>query len=220
MLRILVFVFATTVFGIVHSGGLIELSESAYKEHQANSALLIVQINWGRKWGCGEYENAQIHKLSFNQSSTNGQFDSNNSIIFETPSRLFVKDEFVPYAYIVEPGQYALVEYDIKVARSTADVGHLLAKKGDLFKNGNAVGGTFTATKGKATYIGHFGLDCYQQPIPWRYHINGRVEFEKYVEGFRKRFPFVRNVPVSFKLFSTSILGQPYSLGEGSSDVQ
>ena len=218
-LKTIICAFATAVFGSAHADGIIELSESSYKEYGENSALLILQINWGRRWGCGGYENAQIHKLSFRKILQNGQLSDETSFELESPSRLFVKNEFLPYAYIIKPGQYAMVGFDIKVAKSSTDVGHLIAKKSDLIKETKTVGGIFTAVENKATYIGHFGLDCYQQPIPWRYHIDGREEFKKYVEGFRKQFPFARDIPVSFNLFSTSRFGQPYSLDE-TSDLQ
>jgi hypothetical protein len=220
MLRVLTLVLAAVTFGTAHSDELIELSESNYKKYGAENALVILQINWGRKWECGQYENAQIQRLSFMPFPVDSQLGTDGAFELESPSRLFVKDEFVPYAYIVKPGRYALAGFDIKVARSPTDVGHLVANKTNLLKDGKAVGGTFTATKGEGTYIGHFGLDCHEEPIPWRYHIDGREEFEKYVSGFRKRFPFVQHVPVSFKLFSTETLGQPYSLGEDGSAVQ
>jgi len=63
-----------------------------------------------------------------------------------------------------------------------------------------------------AGYIGHFGLDCGAEPFLWRYYIDGRGEFERYIEDFRQKFPFVKSVPVQFRLVSTRTFGNPFAL--------
>ena len=65
---------------------------------------------------------------------------------------------------------------------------------------------------GEIVYIGSFGLDCGAEPFFWRYYIDRREEFENYIEGFREKFPFLRDAPVQFRLFSTDIFGLPYFL--------
>lgn len=81
-----------------------------------------------------------------------------------------------------------------------------------LFKDGKPIGGTFTAMAGEIVYIGHFGVDCAKEPVPWRYYIEGRAEFDRYAAGFRKRFPFIGNTPIRFRLFATTMFGEPYTL--------
>jgi len=134
------------------------------------------------------------------------------SLILDTPSKLNVDNSFVPYAYVVQPGEYALSAYDVKVARSMTDVGHFRATATDLVKENKPTGGTFSVAPGEIVYIGHFGLDCKYDPVPWRYYIEGREEFERYISGFRKRFPFAKDVPVQYRLFSTRLFGEQYAI--------
>jgi hypothetical protein len=98
------------------------------------------------------------------------------------------------------------------VARSSSDVVHLKGDAANLIKDKKSIGGTFTVAPGEIVYIGHFGLDCAKEPFLWRYYIEGRKDFDRYVAGFRKEFPFVQNKPVQFRLFSTIMFGQAYSL--------
>jgi hypothetical protein len=102
--------------------------------------------------------------------------------------------------------------FDVKIARSMTDVAHIIGSRDNLIQDGKPIGGTFTVNPGEIVYIGHFGLDCGAEPFLWRYYIDGRDEFEKYVDGFRQKFPFVKLTPVQFRLFSTPMLGRPYVL--------
>lgn len=210
--KYVVVVLAVLHFGIAHAEGLRELSESNYKNHGENKSIIILQINWGRIWNCGGYENAQLQKLVFKRLPLIDKTTNPVSLEFVIPSRLLAKNAFLPYSYIVEPGEYALSESDVKVARSVRDVGHLQGNEAQFFKDGKPIGGTFKAVANEAVYIGTFGLDCYKEPIPWRFYIEGRDEFDRFVEGFRQEYPFVKNMPVAYRLFATSIFGQPYSL--------
>lgn len=185
----------------------VNLSEDTYK---ADLGVILVQMNWGRTWKCGQFENAQLQALTFEKSP----IDSTESVSLEleTPSKLFVDNKFLPYAFVVQPGEYLLTAFDVKIARSTTDVAHIKGSKDNLIKDGKSIGGSFTVNPGEIIYIGHFGLDCGAEPFLWRYYIDGRAEFEKYIDGFRQKFPFVKNVPVQFRLFSTQMLGNPFSL--------
>lgn len=185
----------------------IDLSEASYK---ADLGVIIVQMNWGRKWKCGQFENAQLQALKFTKSPIDGP--ESVTLDFETPSKLFVDNKFLPYTLVVQPGEYVLTAFDVKIARSVTDVAHIMGSKDNLIKDGKSVGGSFTVSPGEIVYIGHFGLDCGAEPFLWRYYIDSREEFEKYIEGFRQKFPFVKNVPVQFRLFSTQLLGNPFSL--------
>ena len=125
---------------------------------------------------------------------------------------MFVDNKFSPYAFVVQPGEYILTAFDVKIARSITDVAHIKGSKDNLIKEGKPIGGSFTVNPGEIVYVGHFGLDCGAEPFLWRYYIDGREEFESYIEGFRQKFPFVKNVPVQFRIFSTQLLGNPFSL--------
>jgi len=180
---------------------LVELTEEAYTASAKNSAVILLEINWGRRWGCAGVDNAQLQALTFSQGP------GGPTLELTTPSRLFVDNRFIPYALIVEPGRYVLTGFDVKVARSMSDVGHLVWNDKD--------GGSFAVAAGEIVYIGHFGLDCTQEPIPWRYYVEGKDEFERYITGFKERFPFVGDVTVQYALFDTALFGSPYSLPDG-----
>jgi hypothetical protein len=185
----------------------VNFSEDTYK---ADQGVILVQMNWGRTWKCGQYENAQLQALTFTKSPIDSPEQA--SLALETPSKLFVDNKFLPYAFVVQAGEYVLTGFDVKIARSVSDVAHIIGSKENLIKEGKSMAGSFSVNPGEIVYIGHFGLDCGAEPFLWRYYIDGREEFEKYIAGFRQKFPFVKSVPVQFRLFSTQLLGNPFSL--------
>ena len=185
----------------------VSLSDSTYK---ADLGVVIIQVNWGRSWKCGQFENAQLQALTFTKSP----IDTPESISLElvTPSKLFVDNKFLPYAFVIQPGEYVLTTFDVKVARSVSDVAHINGSKDNLIKEGKPIGGTFTVNPGEVVYVGHFGLDCGAEPFLWRTYIDGREDFERYIGGFRAKFPFAKQVPAQFRLFSTQLFGRPFAL--------
>ena len=186
----------------------VDLSEDTYKP---DLGVIMIQVNWGRAWKCGQYENAQLQALTFTKSPID---NSKQVLDLKTPSKLFVDNKFLPYAYVVQPGEYVLTAFDVKIARSRTDIVHIRGSTDNLIKDGKPVGGSFTVNPGEIVYVGHFGLDCGAEPFLWRYYIDGRADFERYVDGFREKFPFVKSVPVHFRLFTTQMFGNSYSLGD------
>jgi hypothetical protein len=185
----------------------VNLSADTYK---ADSGVLIIQVNWGRTWKCGQFQNAQLEALTFTKSPIDAQEPV--SLDLETPSKLFVDNKYLPYAFVVAPGEYILTGFDVKVARSASNVAHIKGSKDILVKDDKPVGGTFTVNPGEIVYVGHFGLDCGAEPFLWRSYIQSREEFEKYIGGFREKFPLVKQVPVQYRLFSTQLFGYPFAL--------
>lgn len=185
----------------------VSFTESTYK---ADLGVLIIQVNWGRTWKCGQFENAQLQALTFTKSPTDTPEPISLDLV--TPSKLFVDNKFLPYAFVIQPGEYALTAFDVKVARSISDVAHIIGSKDNLIKDGKPLGGTFTVNPGEVVYVGHFGLDCGAEPFLWRSYINGREDFESYIGGFRAKFPFAKQVPAQFRLFSTQLFGRPFAL--------
>ena len=183
------------------------LSAENYEKEGKSKAVVVLHVNWGRQWRCAGSENAQLQAIEFSKMSGGEALVS-----LKTPSKLSARNAFVPYVLLIEPGEYAISAFDVKVARSVSDVGHLKGGNDNLFKDGKPIGGSFSAAAGEVVYVGHFGLDCAKEPIPWRYYVEGREEFDAYVTGFRKEFPFLENKPVEFRLFSTEIFGQAYVL--------
>jgi hypothetical protein len=102
--------------------------------------------------------------------------------------------------------------YRFKVAASVSDVRVTEGDSSKLIVDGKPVGGSFTVAAGEVIYIGHFGVDCHGEPAPWRFYVDGKQEFSRYVEGFHKRFPFAKDVPVTYRLFQTEHFGQAYEL--------
>jgi hypothetical protein len=100
----------------------------------------------------------------------------------------------------------------MKLAASVSDVRVAAMDSSKLIVNGQPVGGSFTVAAGEIVYIGHFGVDCNGEPTPWRFYIDGKQQFEAYVDGFRKRYPFVKDTPITFRLFKTEHFGQAYEL--------
>ncbi|RJQ18080.1 MAG: hypothetical protein C4560_07840 [Nitrospiraceae bacterium] len=205
-------ILAVFISTSLYAAELNELTKKNYTEAGNQKAVVILHVNWGRYWKCGGLDNAQMEALKFSKIQKDETKASDATISLETPSKLNAKDSFVPYVLLMEPGDYALSSFDVKVARSRSDIGHLKGDESTLMKDKKPIGGTFTVGAGEIVYIGHFGLDCAKEPFLWRYYIEGKKDFERYIAGFREEFPFVQDKPVQFRLFSTTMFGQEYSL--------
>lgn len=200
----LLFVFTSVPTGAVPP---IELDEDSFRP---GGSVISLGINWGRKWKCGAYENAQLQALTFRKAPLSVK--DGPTIEARTPSKLFVDDRFLRYAFVVEPGEYVLTGFDVKVARSVNDVGRLKATETDLIKDGEPFGGSFTVNPGEVVYLGHFGLDCAVEPFFWRYYLKSREDFEAWVARFREEYPYAQALAPKFRLFATTTLGKPFSL--------
>ena len=200
----LVFILSTTkVFA-----GYEKLTKKNYEKFKDEKAVVIYGVNWGRQWGCAGLDNAQLENLTFSHIDSQSNNLDGESIVLNTPSKLFVDNIFKPNAIIVNPGEYALTRFDIKIAKSRRDVGHLIAESKNLFKTGKAVAGTFTVNAGEVVYIGEFGLDCANpnEPIPWRYYIE-KKDFDHFILGFKEEYKFIADKQVIYRLFQTDTMG-------------
>ena len=187
----------------------VELSERTFKPE---AGIVMFGITWGRTWKCEKYENAQIEALTFRREPLNDS--SSPTLELKTPSKLAVSNKFLPQVLVVEPGRYVLTSFDVQVAKSATDVGHLAATEAILVKDGVPTGGWFTVNAGEAVYLGHFGLDCGAEPFLWRYYVQDRKEFEGWVAQFRSKYPFAKQLPAQFRLFETTTLGKPFALAD------
>jgi hypothetical protein len=190
----------------------VPLSEGAFRETGAAKSTVIVQVNWGRYWKCGSYENAQLQKLAFRRINRVDDASVKNDWELAPSSILGAKPTFEPYAVLLDPGEYALSAFRFKLAKSVTDIKIAEPGPSNLIVDGRPVAGSFTVGAGEVVYIGHFGVDCQGEPSPWRFYIEGKSEFDRYVDGFHQRFPFTKDSPVTFRLFQTTQLGQPYDL--------
>jgi|GEM_PF-328472 hypothetical protein len=197
------------------SGGKAQpFNNEAYNRLKASKAVVLVAINWSRKWGCSGYQNAQIKSISFDHMPVEKSNDESPAdILLNDAPLVFTKSDFDNYAFIVEPGNYALSSFDIKVAESITKIGGFKTPRSMLIKDKKALGGHFHAEAGEVVYIGHFFLDCaLQQPVIWRYYVESRDGFEQYLKAIQKAFPTLDTEQAKFRLFETTEFGKPYTL--------
>ncbi|MGA9573628.1 MAG: hypothetical protein WBS20_06760 [Lysobacterales bacterium] len=191
------------------------VTKDAYLNNRDTNGIVLLDVNWGRWWDCGNYENAQLITLAFDRLPMNEiNNDIQASLVLHSPAQLMVDPVFLSYGYSLEPGEYALSAFSIKVAKSASDVGFLTAERDQLYVNGSPVGGTFTINPGEVVFIGNFYLDCAYGPTLWRYHSDGREAFEAQIKEYRSRFPFLDLSDPKFRLFKTKEFGNDYELSD------
>ncbi len=205
------FVFLLCFFSICFAVKPIKLTKSKYNRISNDSGVVLIQLNWGKNWSCSGYRNAQLQKLIFKRIKPNSK---NLLFSLKKPTSYTSKNKFESFAYILESGEYALVGYSIKVNGYEGDIFKLKANESRLMDNGVPIGGTFSVKKKEAVYIGSFGLDCYKQPIPWRYYLEDRENFNSFIKGFKEKYPFIKDISVVYRLFKTSNFGTDFSLGK------
>ena len=61
------------VWGCSAYGGRIAIGRAveadAYARERGSQGVVLLSVNWGRQWGCGAFENAQLLSLSFDRLS-------------------------------------------------------------------------------------------------------------------------------------------------------
>ena len=177
--------------------------------------VVLVVVKWARQYRCGAFETAQLRSLSFDKAdipkTDNG---SKADLVIEDASILpaGANSPFVNYAFIVEPGEYLLSAFDVRLARSVRDVGHYKGERSRLIAEGKSKGGSFTVDAGEIVYIGHFALDCTFEPMPWRYYPENRDDFAAYLRELSKVLPGIPVDRVKFRLFKTTTMGRPFEL--------
>jgi hypothetical protein len=193
-------------------GAQVPLSEAAFRVSASSKGTVILQVNWGRYWKCGPYENAQLQRLAFRRLREHEGSPSTKDWELSPSSTLLAKPSFEPYVMLLEPGQYALSGVRLKLARSVSDVKVADVDSSKLIVDGKAVGGSFALAAGEVVYVGHFGVDCHGEPTLWRFYVDGNQEFARYIDGFHKRFPFAKDATVTYRLFQTEHFGQSNQL--------
>lgn len=190
-----------------------ELRERRYEQLAAEMGVVLMDVNWGRRWNCAGYENAQLVSLGFeNISRESGDSDKFTEIRLQSPSRLFVKPVFLNYGFLVERGTYAFTQWSVKTAKTATDVGYRKAGRKELVEDGVYHGGTFTVGAGEVIYIGNFYLDCYYSPIPWRFYTEGAGDFAAHVRQYKTKYEFLQDATVEFRLLETDNYGTSYVL--------
>ena len=213
LLRLSAFIVSLLLSSFAVAEAVIPFNSAAYTESANTKGVVLVSANWGRQWKCGRFENAQLKKLSFDKSSSGKEGnDAIPDLVLEDGSLLPASPRFINYAYLAEPGEYLLSAFSVKAAQSVSNVGYFKAARSDLIKDGKSKAGSFTVSAGEIVYIGHFSLDCAQDPIPWRYYPSDRGDFKQFLSGIKKEFDALDVEKVKFRLFDTSTMGQPFTL--------
>jgi hypothetical protein len=190
-----------------------EITKTIYERGIASNAVVVFDVNWGRKWGCGGFENAELMRLEFDRLNGESRTDEAKAdLIVKGPFRLTRNLRFINYAFLVPPGEYGLSGVSIKVARSVQDVGYLDAKRSNLMKEGKPEGGSFTVAAGEIVYVGNFFLDCQTGPMLWRYYTPERKNFVKHIGEFRAKYPFLEAARFKYRLFHSTHFGNDYEL--------
>ena len=184
------------------------LTEQSYAERKNDKAVVLLDVNWGRKWGCADYQNAQIITFTFDKMPEHSHAGGAAVLTLTTPNKLLVKPMFISYAFLLAPGEYALSSTKIKVARSASDVGYLIADRSHLLPGGKSYG-SFRVNAGETVYIGNFSLDCHKQPMLWRYY-TVEEKFSAHIGDYKRAYPFLDLSNVTYRLFETEVFGQPY----------
>ncbi|WP_341677767.1 hypothetical protein [Niveibacterium sp. SC-1] len=191
----------------------VPLTHDNYAQEGARKGVVLMSVRWDRKWNCAGYENAQLRVLGFDRlPSQHAAKDERADLLLDDAPLVMTKPVFDDYAFLVEPGEYALSRLQIKAAKSVSDIRYSKVERDRLLKDGQPQGGTFRVDAGELVYIGHFYLDCYKEPAMWRYYMEGRAAFDEYLAGWTKKFPELDAARVQFRLFKSPYFGRDYAL--------
>jgi hypothetical protein len=189
------------------------LSNETYSKSGASKGIVILAVRWDRKPKCGGYENAQLQVIGFDKLPSQKKNDEEAAdLLLDNTSQTMTKPRFENYAFLVVPGEYGLSSLQIKVARSDSDVEIVKTPRSAFLKDGGSQDGTFKVGPGEIVYIGHFHIDCYEQPKLWRYFADGRAIFDKYLASIKITYPMLDVTKVQYRLFQTKKFGRDYHL--------
>lgn len=191
--------------------GVSEASVASYAKDGNSKGLVLLDVNWGRAEQCSSYDFAQIVSFSFDTMPLNNRTDKAKAdLLIQTQDLVNVSPNFISYAILVEPGEYALSESVVKVKKNTLENYWVVSRK-HLFTGAKPAGdgGSFKVKAGETVYIGSFGLACYETPMLWRYYVEA-AHFKNYLEDFANKYPFINPKNVKYRLFDTTNYGLPY----------
>jgi hypothetical protein len=190
-----------------------EVTSDTYAMNRGTRGVVLLDVNWGRYWNCGGFENAQLISLAFDRAPVGQKSDAIAAdLLIETPNRIIAKPIFLSYALLLEPGEYLMSGVKIKGARSVSDIGYWTVPRSKFIKEGKSIAGSFRVAAGETVYVGNFGLDCLHQPILWRYYTPGRANFKAHAQQYLTKYPFLDAQAITYRLFDTVEFGKPYDL--------
>lgn len=191
----------------------VPLTREGYIRDGTTKGVVLLSVRWDRRWNCAGFENAQLRLLGFDLLPSKHLIDDESvDLLLDDAPLIMTKPSFDNYAFLVEPGQYALSRLHIKVARSVSDVGVAKIGRNNLLKDGVPDGGTFNVEAGEIVYIGHFYIDCYREPVLWRFYIEDKEGFENYLVKQKEKIPELDISKANFRLFKSKYFGRDYDL--------
>lgn len=189
-----------------------KLTRGDFESAAGSKGVVLLAVRWDRRWNCAGFENAQLRVIGFDRLPSHRTDDDQPDILLDDAPRLMTKPQFNRYALLVEPGEYGLSGFLIKVAESVNSTRFFGAQRSELVKDGLSVGGAFNVAPGETVYIGHFYLDCTTIPTIWRYYLDGREAFAQYIADVSSDYPFLDTTKAVYRLFETERAGSHYEL--------
>jgi hypothetical protein len=188
-----------------------EVTAESY-EYGKTKGLVVLSAIWGRTWKCAQFENGQLRSFGFDRLPSRTTADDATPDVLIEDSPPYTERHPVNYVLALEPGEYGLATFTIKVASSVTDMKIVSVGRARLSEGRKQIGGTFNVKAGELVYIGHFGLDCYKEATIWRYYPEGREGFDSYKKVIKMQYSFLDVDNMQFRLFETSVLGRGYVL--------
>ena len=212
---VLVITLFVLVSGCTSSGALSRPKQEVTAESYGNDktkGLVVLSAIWGRTWKCAQFENGQLRSFGFDRLPSRTTADDATPEVLVEDSAPYAERQPVNYVLALEPGEYGLATFTIKVASSVTDMKIVSVGRARLSPERKPIGGTFNVKAGELVYIGHFGLDCYKEATIWRYYPEGPAGFASYKKAIKTQYPFLDLDNMQFRLFETSVLGRGYVL--------
>jgi hypothetical protein len=189
------------------------LSAEQFSQVKDKRGVVLLAVNWNRRWNCGGFENAQLRKLGFDKlPGTKSTDDAAPDLVLDDAPLLFTKPGSDYYIFVAEPGEYAFSAFEIKAAKSVSDIGFFRGKRSQFIKDGKPLAGSFDVRAGEIVYIGHFFLSCHAGPVPWRYYLKDRAAFDEDLAKLKQKFPALDLDKAQYRLFETTEMGNKFSL--------
>src|SRR5690242_859581 len=98
-----------------------EVTAESYR-NDTQKGLVVVSAMWGRTWKCAQFENGQLRSFGFDRWPSQITSDTAMADVFIEGSAFSGERPAANYVLALEPGEYALATFAIKVASSATDV--------------------------------------------------------------------------------------------------
>ena len=210
------FVIATTLVTASLAFGqdaAIPFDAASYARLRDAKGVVLVSANWSARRNCGTHATAQLLRLGFDLAGApKASVDAPADLTMEDGAFVPGGSAFVDYAFIVAPGEYVMSGFTIRVAQSANELGFVVGRRATLIDQGASTGGRFRVGRGEVVYIGHFGIDCVDEPIPWRFYRENRASFDLNLATLRRKYDGLPTEKAVFRLFETTAMGQPFAL--------